>query len=117
MGFFIECTIAEIETKNNALILKIRGTDGFVLCQGSRTYNVFFPKDLGKPKNLPDVIGPSAMVLDAESIVVLRDQSCHCLSSCISYGHKLKIKFETCEYSRDCDAYELKKNDIIFING
>ena len=105
MGFFIECTIAEIEIKNNEYILKIRGIDGYVLSKNSRTYNVFFPEDLGKLAVLPT--NPSAIVLDAESLIVLKAQHNHCFPLCHSFCSKVRIKFKTCVYRTKRGMYEL----------
>lgn len=117
MGFFIECTIVEIEIKNNEYILKIRGTDGYVLSKNSRTYNVFFPEDLGKSKNLPEIIESSAMVLDVESLVFLKGQQCCFFPLSQPFNCKVKIKFKSCKYINACKAYELEEGEIIFING
>lgn len=114
MRYKIECVIKEIEIKNNGIILKIRGTDGYILSQDSRTYNVFFPEDLGKPKNLPPIIGASAIVLDADSLLFLK---IHCFPLSHSFGSKVKIKFKSCVYNVNRKMYELKKSNIIFING
>ena len=114
MGFFIECTITEVKIKKDDLFIKIRGTDGYVLCQDSRTHNIFFPTNLGKPGVLSPNITASAMVLDVESFVVLSNQLCHCLSLCPSCGCRAKIIFESCVYSDDCKAYRLNDSEIIF---
>ncbi len=74
MAYQIECVIQEVEFENGRVAsLKVKGTEGYLLKQGSDEYNVFCPEKMPKK----DELSGNATILNVGCILRFAVNPCY----------------------------------------
>lgn len=90
MVYQIECVVQEVELAVNCCVsaLKIKGTEGYLLKQGSEEYNVFCPKKMPKK----DEPSGNATILNVGSILRFAVCPCYGIAQILTQSMTAKTK-------------------------
>ncbi len=117
MAYQIECVVQEVEFENGRVkSLKIKGTEGYLLKQGSEEYNVFCPEKMPEK----DELSGNVTILNVGSI--LRFAVCPCygiaqiLAQSITANTKVRLRLNDISLNeKDRKYIELSLTSITLI--
>lgn len=117
MVYQIECVVQEVEFENGRVkSLKIKGTEGYLLKQGSEEYNVFCPvSDDGKIQ-----CGKQTGLQNAKDALNFKTTICYGIAQTLVQAKisntKVRLKFEEKDDSKIvCEELELSLTSIALI--
>lgn len=126
MVYQIECVVQEVCLAVNGCVsaLKIKGTEGYLLKQGSEEYNVFCPENMPKK----DESGGAGKIESGEQTVLLNAKDALNFKTTICYGiaqmliqaktsnAKVRLRFEEKDDSKIvCEKLNLSLTSITLI--
>ncbi len=88
-NYVIECTISESTVKRTEIAVRIVGTEGYAIKDGDKTYNVFRPKDLPKPKKTVQ-----CYIVDSETKFTVKNDFENILTQASINGKKIRLIIE-----------------------
>lgn len=119
MVYQIECVIQEVELAVNGCVsaLKIKGTEGYLLKQGSEEYNVFCLVSDGEESELDK---QESLLLNVKNDLNFKTTICYGIAQTLVQAKisntKVRLKFEEKDDSKIvCEKLELSLTSITLI--